>query len=306
MFANYADSVSGSNARVLVVGAAGHIAGSMVPELARRGATVRGLVRNQAQAAAARRCGAAEIAMGDLRDPQSLEAATRGVDAVFHIGPAFVGDEAQLGLNMVDTAQRAGVRKFVFSGVMHPASGLANHAAKQPVEEALFRSGMEYTILHPTTLFQNIGGGWAAVIEHGIFAEPFSKTVAIARVDYRDVAEVAAMALTDDRLAFGTFELCADGASTREDIVAVMSDVLGRSIEPGEPSFEEWSAAADLPYNEQQLETFATVFRYYDEYGSAGNSLVLRAILAREPRTLRQYIGALAAGAGSDTPRGSR
>ena len=40
-------------------------------------------------------------------------------------------------LAMVAAAQAAGVRKFVFSGVIHPSiSALTNHAAKLPVEEA--------------------------------------------------------------------------------------------------------------------------------------------------------------------------
>jgi uncharacterized protein YbjT (DUF2867 family) len=290
------NDMSGSNPTVLTVGSSGPLAGLVVPELARRGARVRGLVRNKDHAEAVRENGAAEIAIGDLRDVQSLEAAVEGVDGVFHIGPAFVPDESQLGLNMANVAKRAGVRKFVFSAVIHTANGLANHASKQPVEAALFASGMDYTILYPTTLFQNIGSGWGEVLERGVFAEPFSKTVGISRVDYRDVAEVAAMALTGDRLAYGTFELSADGMPNREDIVAVMSEVLGRPIEAGEPTFEEWAAEADMPYDEHQMRMLAKVYAYYDRYGTAGNSLVLRAILGREPRTLRQYIEDLVAG----------
>jgi len=281
-----------SNPTVLVVGAAGRFAGLVVPELARRGAVVRGLVRNETNAAEAREKGAAQIAIGDLRDKRSLEAAVRDVDGVFHIGPAFVEDEAALGVDMVDVARRAGVRKFVFSSVIHPTNTpLQNHASKLPVEQAIFWSGIDYTILHPATFFQNIAAGWNAVVERGVFGEPFPTTTRIARVDYRDVAEVAAIAFTTDRLAYGTFELCA-GMANRDEIVAIMSDVLDRRITAAAPSFEEWGAK--LPLDPRQKSLLAKVHASYAAYGSGGNSLALRAILQREPRTLRRYIEDLA------------
>ncbi|MER9598956.1 NmrA family NAD(P)-binding protein [Mesorhizobium sp. M0244] len=95
------------------------------------------------------------------------------MDAVFHVGPAFAPNEVELGKNMVQAAVRAGVRKFVFSAVIHPVlSGLPNHAAKAPVEEAVINSDLEYTILHPTVVFQNYAASWAKIVQTGIVAEP--------------------------------------------------------------------------------------------------------------------------------------
>ncbi|WP_394827693.1 NmrA family NAD(P)-binding protein [Pendulispora albinea] len=287
--------MSGSRPVVLVVGAPGRFAGLVVPELARRGAVVRALVQHEHEVDAVRANGAAEIAVGDLRDGASLDAAVRGAFGVFHIGPAFVADEAELGLAMVAAAQRGGVRKFVFSSVIQPTNfRLKNHATKQPVEEALFGSGLEYTILQPTNFFQNIGGAWSAVLSTGVFAEPFPKTARVARVDYRDVAEVAAIALTSDRLTYGTFELCEGTMPNREDIAAMMSHALGRRIEAGEPTFKAWAQNANLPYDLRQRELLARVFEHYGAHGSGGNGLVLRAILGRAPRTLPAYIDELA------------
>lgn len=256
---------------------------------------MRGLVRDERRGAAVRERGATEIAVGDLRDPGSLEAAAQGVDGVFHIGPAFQPDEAQLGLNMVEAATRAGVRNFVFSGVMHPANGLSNHSSKLPVEQAVFASGMQFTILRPARLYQNIGHALGAVLEHGVFAEPFSKAARIGWVDYRDIAEVAAIALTEDRLAYGAFELCA-GIADRDEVVAIMSEVLARDVDAAEPSFEAWAGAASLPFDAQQLRHIADMWAYYDKHGLPGNSIVLETILGREPRTLRQYIEDLVGG----------
>jgi uncharacterized protein YbjT (DUF2867 family) len=279
---------------ILSTGANGRFAGLVVPELVKRGLRVRGLVHKPDKAQEARAKGAAEVAVGDLRDVTTLDKALQGVEGVFYIAPAFSENERQLGLNMVAAAKRAGVRRFVFSSVIHPGLELENHLAKLPVESALHDSGMEFVVLHPAAFFQNIERGWATIVEHGIVAEPYSKKSRLSRVDYRDVAEAAAMGFTEKRLTNGTFELCAEDAS-REEIAQLISEVLGRKIEAGEPSFDDWVAKAQLPMDERQKTLLKRMFDSYDKYGLRGNGLVLRAILGREPRTLRQFVQELAA-----------
>ncbi len=197
-------------------------------------------------------------------------------------------------MNLIEAAKSAGVQRFVFSSVIHPTLGLESHAAKVPVESALYSSGMEFVVLHPTTFFQNLEGAWPTVVEKGVLAEPFPKTARIARVDFRDVAEVAAIALTEDRLRFGTFELCSEGLPNRVDIATVMTEALGREIQAAESPFADWAAKASLPYDEQQKKLLKKLYDFYGAHGAAGNSLTLRAILGREPRTLRQFVEELA------------
>jgi len=282
--------VNGTQPIVLVVGATGKFASLVVPELQRRKVTVRALVRDEARAARARSLGATETAIGDLREADSLAAATHGVDGVFHIGPAFTADEAPMGVALVEAAERSGVRKFVFSSVIQPTNmRLANHASKIPVEDALYSSRLEYTILHPANFMQNIGLAWPSIRDHSSYAEPFPRDTRIARVDYRDVAETAAIALTGDRLAYATLELCA-GMYSRTDIVAALTEELGSPVAAPELGFSAWAEGARLPYGDQQLRLLSKVFDHYRAYGLGGNSLALRAALGREPRSLRAYI----------------
>ena len=286
-----------TSSAVLVVGAAGRFAGLVVPALVERGVQVRGLARNAKQAEQARSNGAAEIAIGDLRDRASLDAALEGVERAFYLAPVYQEDEARMGLSFVEAAKAAGLRRVVFSSVIHPVIGvLQNHIQKVPVEEALVESGMEFTILHPAVFYQNLAAGWPAVVESGIFAEPFSATARISRVDYRDVAEVASMALTEDRLLNGTFELCADGGMDRPQVAGVMGEVLGRPIEAAAPGFEAWISQVKLPYDDHQKAELASMYAFYDRHGLVGNTLTLQAILDREPRSLRQFLADLAAG----------
>lgn len=271
---------------ILAVGAAGKFAGLVIPALAQRGARVRGLIRNPAQTDQVRNHGATEIAIGELADPASLDRALQGVEAVFYVAPAFLPDEAKVGKDMVDATIRAGVRRFVFSSVIHPVlSGLVNHAAKAVVEEAVLNSDLEYSFLHPTVYFQNYAAAWPRIIETGVLAEPWSADTRFTRVDFRDVAEVAAIALTEDRLLHGTFELCSAGNLNRREVASLIGEILGREIKVDRP---DPNALGKIPA------PIRTMFEHYDHHGLLGNPLSLRAILGREPRTLRAYFEKLA------------
>ena len=279
---------------ILSVEAGGQFGGLVVRALACRGARVRSLVHKQEDFDRAQANGAREIVFGDLQDPKSLDAALEDVEGVFYTAPAFQRNESTLGLGLVGAARRAGVRRVVFSSVIHPTLDLENHSEKIPVEAALYGSGMEFVVLHPAMFFQDLERAWPAVREGGKLSEPFSRKARIARVDYRDVADVAAVALLDDRLTYGTFELCADEILNREEIAMLMSEVLGRYIEPADSTFDSWASKAGVPNDDRQRLLLKSMYDYYGMHDAYGNSLTLRMILGREPRTLRGYIEELA------------
>ncbi len=282
--------------KTLIVGAAGRFAGLVVPALARLGVHPLGFVQRPEEAAKARSNGASDIVLGDLRDRSSVEAALRGVERVFYISPVFQDDEAEMGISFVEAAQQAGVRRIVFSTIVHPSLDLRNHASKRPIENAVFKSGLDYTFLRPAVLYQNLAAAWPAALESGVLAEPFSSASLIARVDYRDIAEVAAIALTEDRLLNGTFELSADSGKNREEVAAIASQASGRSIKAVAADFEGWFAKAHLPYNDKQKQQLAAMYAHYDQHGLRSNPLTLRTILEREPRLMHGFFADLVAG----------
>ena len=256
--------------KVLMVGATGKYASLVLPELKQQDVAVRALVRDESKSDSVRQQGADEIAIADLRDPDSLHAAASGVEGVFHINPVFAPDEAELGVAMVEAAKASGVRKFVFSSVIHPSlSKLSNHTAKRPVEEALYESGMEFTVLQPTMFMQNFNSGWSAVLNRGRFSLPYSKQAKASYVDYRDVAEVAALALAGDELSYGTFELCAPGMVNRIELATMMSEAIAHPIEADESSFDEWAQAANIPDGSIR-EGMRRMYANYDRYGFPG------------------------------------
>jgi uncharacterized protein YbjT (DUF2867 family) len=277
-----------------MVGATGRHAHWVLRELTKRGVEVRALVRNEERAQVARDNGAAETVIGDLREPVSLIDAVAGMEGVFHIGPAHAAAEAAMGLAMVDAVRAAGVRKFVYSGVIHPSiSAMTNHAAaKLPVEEALYSSELDFTVLQPARFMQNFERSWNDVVEHDRLAQPYSLAVKMCSVDYRDVAEVAALAMTGNELSYGTFELCAPGMQDSHETAAILSEVLGRPITAVQIPLDQFaSQLPEGPFRQGMTRMMA----HYDRHGlPGGNALVLRAILGREPRSLKDYFAELA------------
>src|SRR5437868_1621941 len=135
--------------RVLTMGATGQYAGLVVQALVHAGIEVRAVVHDAGKADQLAGSGVTETVAGDLRDAGSMRDALDGMDGLFLILPAFAPDTAELGTGMVAAAQAAGVRRVVFSGVYHPSLSLVNHADTRPVEEALYNSGLEFTVLQP-------------------------------------------------------------------------------------------------------------------------------------------------------------
>ena len=280
--------------QVLMVGATGTYAHWVLQALTERGVAVRALVRNEERAQVARDNGAHEVVIGDLTDPASLSPAVAGVDGVFHIGPGHAAGEADMGVAMVNAARAAGVRKFVFSGVIHPSiSALTNHAAaKLPVEDALYTSDLDFTVLQPARFMQNFELFWNDVVEHDRLSQPYTLSSKFCWVDYRDVAEVAAMALTGSELSYGTFELSAPGNFDSYQAAETLSEVLERRITASKLPAEQFtSKMPEGPFRDGMTRMLA----HYDRHGlPGGNAVVLRAILGREPRSLKDYFRELA------------
>lgn len=273
--------------RALVIGATGGNAGHVVPELLRRGVDVRALVRSEQKAVEARARGARETVVGDLRDPDGLRRAMDGVDGVFHINPAFAPAEADLGVSVVRAAEAAGVGKVVFSSVYHPSSSLTNHAAKRPVEEALYTSDMTFVVLQPAMFMQNLTG-LADAASKGRVAFPYSARSQMSYVDYRDIAEVAAIGMTESRLDDGTFELAAGGTVDTVAIAALFSAALGRPVEASES--DPADVLARMPDGPLR-DGLRRMFSEYDRHGfHGGNPLVLEAVLGRPPRSLAAFV----------------
>jgi nucleoside-diphosphate-sugar epimerase len=111
-----------ASSRILVTGATGFTGGHLARRLATQGHAVRALVRGKGQSVDLTQHGI-EPVVGDLCDPASLDAATRGIDTVYHIAAAFRQEgmarelfwqiNAQGTKLLIEAAIRNGVSRFV-------------------------------------------------------------------------------------------------------------------------------------------------------------------------------------------------
>jgi uncharacterized protein YbjT (DUF2867 family) len=278
--------------RVLTIGATGQYAGLVVPALLSREQQVRALVHDPAKTGQLADAGVDDIIVGDLRDPESFRNALHGVDGVFLIIPAFASDADRLGVDVVRAAAASGVRRVVFSGVYHPSLSLINHAMMRPIEESLYHADLEFTVLQPAMFMQGLAGGWASAVEQGVFAMPYSKDSAMSFVDYRDVAEVAAIAFAADDLVNGTFELAAGGMLTRSELAVLIGRYAEREVHAVD--VDPADALGGMPAGFER-DGLSAMFGDYSAHGfHGGNSLVLRTILGRDPRSLTDFFTELA------------
>lgn len=273
--------------KILMIGATGNFAKSIIPALKKENVEVKALVRNDDRAKVAIANGANEIVNGDLSDLNSLRNALKNVDGVYYLNPVFQKDEISMGLNMVKAAVEAKIDKFVFSSVYHPSLPLENHIPKRPIEAALYESELNFVILQPAMFMQTVGNSWTVIKQTNKFALPYSKLVKMSYVDYRDVADVVAIAFTDSKLDYGTFELSSDGMYNRDEVAKLISNSIGVKVEAIDIDFAEFAKGMPDGFAKKQ---FKAMFEHYDHCGfHGGNSLILEAILNRKARTLQSY-----------------
>ncbi len=277
---------------ILVTGAGGKTGRAVISALTVRGVTVRAFVRREAQAAEAQALGAVDALIGDLSDAAAVRAALRDVQKVYHICPNVRADEFVIGQTIIGAARAAGVEQFIFHSVLHPQTEkMPHHWHKLRVEETLLESGLPFTILQPTAYMQNILAGWEAITQRGVYAVPYPVETRLSLVDLKDVAEAAALVLTEPGHVGGTYQLAGTPALSQEDVAEVLSQSLGRVVRAEAVPIEQWQTQArSSDMSDYAIETLRAMFQYYARYGLIGNPNVLRWLLGHPAATLADFV----------------
>jgi NADH dehydrogenase len=153
---------------VLVTGANGFVGRHVVRALVPKAGTVRAMVRSDK--GAARLAGVeCDLARGDVTDPESLQAAVAGCDAVVYLVAVIAGRAsdfdrvmAQGTRNLLEAAREAGVTRWVQMSVLGASRETKDlvpyYHAKWEAEEAVRASGLPHAILRPSFIFGPDGG----------------------------------------------------------------------------------------------------------------------------------------------------
>lgn len=152
--------------RVLVAGATGYLGKFVCKEFKARGNFVRALVRSSRKLDGLS-ASPDEIVEAEITQPETLEHVCDDIDAVFSSvgitrqkdGLTFHDVDYQGNKNLLDTAIRAGVRKFVYVSVFDGPElrHLDIVDAHEDFVDELKASGIDHAVLRPTGYFSDMG-----------------------------------------------------------------------------------------------------------------------------------------------------
>lgn len=217
--------------KIFLTGATGNVGAELVKKLTNAGVPFKALVRDNRYTGYLRQLPEAEIVRGDLTDRKLLIGALRGVERAFLLTNSSE-EAAGLQLNFVAAALEAGVPHIVKLSQLaadehSPVRFLRYHAQ---VENRIRETPMNYTFLRPNLFMQGLLAFKDLIKAEGKFYAPIGEA-AVSIVDVRDIASVAALALTSDGHANKTYNITGRAALTHDQMAAGLSEALGRTVE---------------------------------------------------------------------------
>ena len=229
-----------------------------------------------------------EIFVGDLMLAEDLDRAMQGVHTVFHVSPPMTVHEPHIGISVIQAAERARVRHFILSSVLHPIrSKLLNHDVKRQIEEFLLESSLNWTILQPTHFLQNTNP--AETAKTGVLNVPYNPQSEMGFLDLRDMAEVIARILSEPPKHYrARYELCGENL-TYIQYAELIGNVAGRPVKAQKVDAAEVAkkvAGGDV----DKQDRLHRMFFYYDRWGLVGNKNILEWLLGKPCRTAEGYI----------------
>lgn len=217
---------------IVVMGATGATGNALLHSLLALGAPVRALTRTPhapIPGIGGARGARPEVRYADAADPDSLRTAFEGASRLFLTmanGPAQV----ELETRAVDMAAHAGVEHVVkiSAPAAEPDSPVAVSRGHHAVEQHLRALGLSHTVLRPCAFMQNLlrlapGVAQGAIL--GAMGEAPCNYI-----DCRDIADVAAAALTRPDIAGGTYALTGPEAVTHGELARRISILTGHRI----------------------------------------------------------------------------
>jgi len=283
--------------RVLVTGGAGHQGKLLIPKLAQSGFRVRATRRSMGKENELRALGAHEVFVGDLSDEETYFEALKDVDVVYHIGPGGVPNEDEMGFAMLRAAKRAGIRHVVLSSIYHSIINILQHRYKRDIEEKLIESGLNFTILKfhdymmPEVYVEPVLRGG----DYPVFW-PIKPGRRQSYIDLHDMADVACRVIVEGSAHYNaSYELSGPDKLTVEDLVAILSRVIGREVRLAEKTPEDlfellWPDYGESARHQHEIAVIRSIGAWYSRYDYLGNANVLTWLLGRPPTTFEQFV----------------
>jgi uncharacterized protein YbjT (DUF2867 family) len=274
---------------ILVTGATGNMGSTLLQQLETRGARVRAMVRERPDGGRLPGTSATLVA-GNFNDPRSLAAALEGVTRAYLVTPSSPDAEAQQ-IRFAELAAAAGVRHLVklsqfAADDASPVRFLRYHAA---VERQIRGLGIDFTFLRPNLYFQGLLAFQSMIGSHGHFVAPIGEAP-VSAVDVRDIAAVAAVALTERGHEGKTYTITSQAAVTHAEMADAISEAIGRRVafvDVPSPAFANALRAAGVP--PWQVDGLIEDYAHYARGEAEAISPHVREVTGVEPRDVRLF-----------------
>lgn len=219
--------------KILVTGALGNVGAEIVKRLQAAGSPFRAADLS-VEKVQERFGDSVEAVAFDFSKKETYPAAFEGVETMFLMRPPQISDVKGVILPALDAAQVAGVRHVVFLSLIGIEQ--AKFVPHYKVEEYLLNSPMTWTFLRASFFMQNLNTTHRLEIKE---RDEIFTPVGEARtsfIDVRDIAAVAAIALSQPGHEDKAYNLTGAEALDYWQAARVLSEALGRKITYRNPS----------------------------------------------------------------------
>jgi uncharacterized protein YbjT (DUF2867 family) len=204
---------------IVVTGATGNVGRPLVQALVGAGEPVTAVSRRVTEVPPGVRTHQA-----DLTEPESLKPALDGAEALFLLTSADVMANGDLS-DVMNVARASGVRRVVLLS----SQGVGTKRHPSDLEDAVTRSGLEWTMLRPGNFNSNTFQ-WAELVRtRRVVTAPFGD-VPLPAIDPADIAEVAAAALREPGHGGAFYTLTGPEPISPRQQAAAIADALGEPV----------------------------------------------------------------------------
>lgn len=223
--------------KVLVVGGTGTLGRQIARRALDQGHQVRCVVRSPRKAAFLQEWGC-ELTRGDLLEPESLDYALEGQEAVIDAATARPTDSESIytidwqgTLNLLEACGRAGLKRFVFLSLLNAEKhrDVPLMDIKFCLEQVLQASPLDYTILQGVAFMQGVIGQFAIPVLENQTVWVSGSPTPIAYMNTQDVARFAVASLDRPETVRQSFPVVGPRAWTTSEVTQLCEKYSGRS-----------------------------------------------------------------------------
>jgi uncharacterized protein YbjT (DUF2867 family) len=274
--------------KILVIGGTGMVGAEVVRELIARKAEVYVLTRDKTKALPQ----GTQRVVGDLLDPTTVRSIFKGMDGVFLLN-AVSTTEGHEGLMALNGMKMSGVKRVVYLSVQNAdrAPHLPHFGSKVAVEIAIKDSDIAYTILRPNNFYQNDYWFKDVLLSYGVYPQPIGNA-GLSRVDTRDIAEAAAIALTGGHDG-QVYNLVGPELMTGQGTAEAWGRALGKKIAYAGDDLDAWEKQSLQFMPPWLVFDFKQMYAYFQQHGLKGTQEDINRqtkLLGHPPRKFEDFV----------------